>query len=297
MLHQSKIRKTALCLIYAMIEQNCSDQDFPFHHFWEITLEKDYDHLRQAQAKGVLHACRAAAELAGVFIDRGEAFLLESEGNFPLSPLREAVERCVERSKALLASLTDLRICLNDKRRDGSAPLEQQSRRVLQLAMTLVELSDSLLTRLEDEPTMRQTMEGLAGALRRWVRLLSECAPLADPASLESSVEYSGLAHKAQAVAELRPAAESLAREVMEHRDEIETMLHRLLRNYVPERLDAVDKAILYLSLYELCHRKLDVPIAISEANNLAHEFSGSKSAPFIHGVLAAAALELNDAS
>lgn len=295
MIHQSKVRKTAFGLIYAIIEQGCNEAEFPFDAFWEITLEKDYDHLREALAKGILHACRAADEVAGVFLERAEAFLLETKGNFPLLPLREETERCVERTKALQVALKELRFCLNDKRRDGSAPLEARCTQALRLAQTLCGLGDSLLPRLDDEPDMRPLMDGLAGALRRWVRLLGDCALLSSPASLADSEEYAGLARKAALIDELRPAAEQLAREVLAQREVLEAALHRLLRNYVPERLDTVDKSILYLCLYELQFRHLTVPIAISEANNLAHEFSGSKSAPFIHGVLAAAALELSE--
>ncbi|MCH5285547.1 MAG: hypothetical protein J1E42_08095 [Akkermansiaceae bacterium] len=297
MLHQSKVRKTALCLIYAILEQNCTEQDFPYRHFWEITLEKDYDHLRQALCKGILHACRSAKEVAGVFVERGEAFLLETQGDFTLVPQREIVESCVERTKATLTALTDLRLCLNDKRRDGSAPLEERCRKVLQLAQTICRLSEDLFSRLADAPEMRPSPEGVAGAMRRWLRVLGECTPLEHPETLADSEEYAGLARKALDLAALRPAAEQLAREVVARRDALEADLERLLRNYVPERLDVVDKSILYLSLYELQCRKLSIPIVISEANNLAHEFSGSKSAPFIHGVLAAAALEQADNS
>lgn len=291
MLHQSKIRKTALSLIYAVMEQGFDEQSFPYKHFWDISLEKEQDHLRRAHAKGILHACRASAELAGVFIERGEAYLLEVKGDFTRLPLRDELERCVERAKALGAALKDLRLCLNDKRRDSSEPLELACRKVLQLAQTLLQLSEPLLLHLDEDQ-----QQSTAGALRRWVRTLEECCRLADPTTLaDDAKEYSGLAHKAKELAELRPAAETLAREVLSRREEWETALHRLLRNYVPERLDAVDKSILYISLYELMHRKLGAPIAIAEAINLAHEFSGAKSAPFIHGVLAAAALETSE--
>lgn len=295
MLHQSKIRKSALSLIYAVLEQGSTVEEFPFRLFWEIALEKDMDHYRQALTKGILHVCRASAELAGQLIERGEALLLEPCGESPsmeLLTLREDVERCVERTKALQAALTELRICLNDKRRDSSAPLEERCRHILQLVQTLCALGDSLLPKLED--AHRPAAESMAGALRRWLRTLRECARLASPLTLEDS-EYAGLVRKARALDRLRPEAEELAREVLARRDEWEAALHRLLRNYVPERLDTVDKSILYLSLYELQCRKLEVPIAISEAINLAHEFSGAKSAPFIHGILAAAVGEMTE--
>lgn len=290
MLHQSKIRKTALCLIYAVVEQNATEQDFSFDLFWEIALEKEYDHFRQALAKAVLHACRAAAELGGSFIERAEAYLQETEGDFSQVLLRETTEPCIERSKALLIALKELNYSLNDKRRDGTKPLELCSRKVIQQAAALHGFCDTLLLKHEDTPS--PVTEGVSAALRRWMRVLSECATLGNPLALGESGEYAGLMKRARTLDELRPEAEELARETLSRRAEWEDMLAKLLRNYIPERLDAVDKSILYLSLYELQCRKLKAPIVISEAINLAHEYSGSKSAPFIHGILATAALE-----
>lgn len=295
MLHQSKIRKSALSLIYAAIIQDSEGaSDFPYELFWQIALEKETDHYRQALTKSILHATRAAAELGGALITRAEACLPELGSALHLYPVRDAVESCLERTKALLAALKELQYSLNDKRRDGTQPLEQGCRRVIQLVQTLLDMADSLIYKLTDSTHSERT-DALAAALRHWLPHLRECAALAAPLSMDAHSEYTGLVRKARALDELRPEAENLAREVISRRSEWETALQRLLRNYVPERLDAVDKSILYLSLYELQYRRIKAPIVISEAINLAHEFSGPKSAPFIHGILAAAALELTD--
>lgn len=295
MLHQSKIRKTALSLIYASLMQGTAmEGEFPYGLFWEIALEKETDHYRQALTKSILHATRATAELGSAVISRAEACLPEMASNLTLLPARDEAEGCLERTKALLVALKELNYSLNDKRRDGTKPLEQGCRRVIQLAQTLCLMGESLTSKLEEAPG-NATAEALAAALRHLAPHLKECAALANPLGMDAHSEYAGLVRKARALDELRPEAEELAREVLARREEWEKELRRLLRNYVPERLDAVDKSILYLSLYELQHRKLKAPIVISEAINLAHEYSGPKSAPFIHGILAAAALEIPD--
>ena len=107
---------------------------------------------------------------------------------------------------------------------------------------------------------------------------------------LAENKEYAGLARQAQDIQELRPAVETLAAGIIAHIPLMEPRLEGLLTNYSVERLDYVDKAILYISLYELEVNGLDTPIVVSEATALANEFSGSKSAPFIHGIIAAAA-------
>lgn len=291
-MHQSKIRKTAMGLIYAALMQGtAAEGEFPYGLFWGIALEKETDHYRQALTKGVLHAMRAAAELGGAVIARAESCLPEMAGSPALLPARDEAEGYLERTKALLVALKELNYSLNDKRRDGTRALEHGCRRVVQLAQTLCSMGEELEAKLS-EAVGCTAAEALAAAVRHWAPHLRECAALAAPLALDDHSEYGGLVRKARALDELRPEAEELAREVLARTEEWETALHRLLRNYVPERLDAVDKSILYLSLYELQHRGLKAPIVISEAINLAHEYSGPKSAPFIHGILAAAALE-----
>ena len=55
-----------------------------------------------------------------------------------------------------------------------------------------------------------------------------------------------------------------------------------------PERVSAIDRAILRLGAYELLHRKdLPAPIVISEAIRLSERFSSAESPRFVNGVLA----------
>ena len=59
------------------------------------------------------------------------------------------------------------------------------------------------------------------------------------------------------------------------------------------ERIARVDLAILRLALFEMFYRE-DVPtgVAINEAVELAHAFSGGKAASFINGILGTIARE-----
>ncbi|UQT45415.1 hypothetical protein M5E88_04030 [Akkermansia muciniphila] len=51
------------------------------------------------------------------------------------------------------------------------------------------------------------------------------------------------------------------------------------MENYSPERVSAIDRAILRLGAYELLHRKdLPAPIVISEAIRLSERFSSAES-------------------
>ncbi len=280
--HQSTIRKTALSLVYALLEQHCEDTStFPLREFWEIALEKENMHLQQALTKVILHVCRSAEDLAEPVLKRGHELV-------DCTPQTEIL-RVLSATENLLSALNELRMIVRDKRRNTMTETKKMTTIILRLARQLDEKSAEILSGAESPRSAP-----FFASLRRWQKILRECAALENPIRMSGKEEYVGLSRSAKELAALQPQAEKLALDVYEHREEWENFLSRLLRNYIPQRLDGVDRAILYLSLHELKYRGLDAPIVISEANNLAHEFSGTKSSPFVHGVLAAAVEELS---
>ena len=76
---------------------------------------------------------------------------------------------------------------------------------------------------------------------------------------------------------------------VIEKLDEIDEKIRKFSKDWSLERMARVDLTILRLAVYELMYRK-DVPgnVAISEAVELANQFSDPASSRFINGVLGA---------
>ncbi len=287
MVNKSKIRQVALQLIYSVLENGGDTVAFNFDLFWQIAQEKDLDHFRTAQAKAIVHACRSAADSARLLQERVTAVLNATEGDLTAVRLREDVERYARQSGVFEAALKAHHICLNNPRREGTGQLHLCNKDVMRGAAAVEGLGRDLLPILADFPAYRAVLEPFAAALRRRGRMLALCAAIDTPAVLEGG-EYTALIRCARVLQELRPAAERLARAVLAQRSAFDERLAASLQNYSLERLDVVDKCILYLSLYELEFNKLEMPIAVSEATALADAYSGSKSAPFIHGVLAA---------
>jgi len=66
--------------------------------------------------------------------------------------------------------------------------------------------------------------------------------------------------------------------------------IQELIRTYAPdwpiERIASVDRAVLYLSIYELLHSDVPAAVVMNEAVELAKEFGGDRSSKFINGVL-----------
>lgn len=78
---------------------------------------------------------------------------------------------------------------------------------------------------------------------------------------------------------------------VDDHRGEIDAIVSTYAKGWALDRMPAVDRALLRLGTYELIHQP-DVPVGvvISEAVELASQFSTDDSSRFVNGVLSAIA-------
>ena len=290
MMNKSKVRQSALNLIYAVEENGGDLQSFNLDLFWRISQEKETDNYRQTLAKSILHVARASADSARLLETRISAALDALRGDMTASALVADMERVQKRSAEFDSALAALRYCIRDKRQDTTDQLELCCKDVMNLAIAVEGLGRDLLPVLPDFPAYRPVLEPLKSAVLRRGRLMASVAALATPLALESPQEFAGLVRCARMLQELRPAAERFALAVLAEKPMLEERLAALLQNYSMERLDVVDKCILYIALYELLVNKLDTPIVVSEANALADAYSGGKSAPFIHGIISAAA-------
>lgn len=73
----------------------------------------------------------------------------------------------------------------------------------------------------------------------------------------------------------------------IENISQIDKIISENLNNWIIERLNSVDKAILRLSVYSLLYQKdTPAPIVIDEAINLAKDFGTDDSYKFVNAVL-----------
>ena len=76
--------------------------------------------------------------------------------------------------------------------------------------------------------------------------------------------------------------------------DQLDEMIGRYAEGWRTDRMPAVDRALLRMAVYELCHRR-DVPTAavLSEVVDLAGDYSTERSSRFVNGVVSAVAAEV----
>lgn len=84
--------------------------------------------------------------------------------------------------------------------------------------------------------------------------------------------------------------AAALAIGTWDHREEIDGLLTAASASWRIERMPTVDRNILRLGAYELRYVEVPHAVVLSEAVELAKQYSTAKSGSFVNGVLAAIA-------
>jgi N utilization substance protein B len=94
------------------------------------------------------------------------------------------------------------------------------------------------------------------------------------------------------------PFAAALVTGIDADLDEIDTLLRHFSEGWSLERMAVVDRAVLRIAVYEL-RQSPDVPTAVvlSEAVELAKQYSTNESGRFVNGVLASVAAESRGAT
>lgn len=85
----------------------------------------------------------------------------------------------------------------------------------------------------------------------------------------------------------MRLFADPLIRGTIAHREEIDGVIARHVRNWSMDRLATVDRNVLRLAVFEMLHRQ-DIPpvVSINEAVDIAKKFSTHDSGKFVNGIL-----------
>lgn len=86
--------------------------------------------------------------------------------------------------------------------------------------------------------------------------------------------------------------AKSLAKKIEEHYATIRSFIKKHAPEWPVEKMDPVERAVLFLGISELIDPEKDVPVnvAINEAIEIAKIYGGESSGKFVNGVLNAVA-------
>ena len=290
MISRSKIRQVCINYLYSSILAGEGGLDNEL--FWEISLEKPVDQHRRQLAKLLLHLTRASEDSLQILNTRADVAIEHMVGDMSSTPMRDAIKRYVRQNEKFEDVMPALRHSMEERMRDKVDEVELYSSSLMHEASVTIMLGDELLRYVSDYPSYLNKLEPLTAVVKRRRRLMESIVACRRSECLPASGETCGLARAAQELVELRtqlrPSVQEVADKILSQLYAYDAIIEPLLHNYTLDRIDLIDKCIIYQGLYELRESQLDLALVVSEASALAHRYAGPKSAPFIHGILSA---------
>jgi transcription antitermination factor NusB len=282
-----QIRESVIQFLYCADLEGGADPVALREPFWDFITESDRRNLQIATFRTVHHLAHGREVRLGEFVSRkvhADAFL---------SARPEA-----ERLKLELARIDELearwssafdqleRLPKNDDDDAVATRLATALESLFRIDRDLAASRSRFLLGIEDHPVLRGQLEPIAATIRRLQRISDRMRMVEEPEKFPDQADLSKLRESRSELAALRHDTDLVVDAVLKERDEIDARLASIVDNYVPERIDPVDRAILRLAVYEITSAGIPVRVVINEAVELAKRFGTTDSGRFVNGVL-----------
>jgi N utilization substance protein B len=281
-----QIREAVVQFLYCADLEGGADPASLREPFWQFITESDHRALLHATWKTLHHLSLGR-----------EARLTEFQGRLPVAMATLKARPDLERTAIALQTIADLEnkwsagmIELSRIPREDDTFAERFEPVLEKLFRTDRELEGArkrFLEALEDIPGLRSQMDPVAGSVRRLARISERVRMVEEPEKFPDQVDLAKLRESKQTLAKLRRETDKLADAVQREKESIDERLAAVVENFVPERIDPVDRAILRLATWEIIHSpEVPAPVAIDEAIELAKRFGTTDSGRFVNGIL-----------
>jgi N utilization substance protein B len=282
-----QIREATVQLLYSADLDGFGPPNLPGDAFWDLVAGPDRMRLAALTSRAVLHAAHGQDTRVTTFANRWQSLRprirSHPDGDTPVGAL-DRIAELIPAWSASIASLDRLPKATDDPA--AVRPLESALNTVFQHNRTLRAANARFLDALDETPALRGWLEPVTSAARK----LQECCDRIHTVEhVETATDEAGMRVIRDSRIELqewRRCAEDTAQRVLTHLDAIDAEIAETVEHYVPERIDAVDRAILRLATDELLHCDTPTKVVINEAIELAKRFGTSESGRFVNGVL-----------
>lgn len=259
--------------------------------FWEFVTESDRRALQVATFKTLHHLAHGRELRVVEFLERKKS----ADALLSAHPEAEKLKLELARIEILELRWTDefrkLEMLPRDDANDTVADrFAAQLAAFFSVDRDLAASRQRFLLGLEDFPQLRGPMEAISAAVRRLQRVSDRLRMVEEPERFPEQADLAKLRDSRSEIIALREQSDALVDAVLAHKESVDQKLSETVANYVPERIDPVDRAILRLAAFELMHQGLPAKVAISEAVDLAKRFGTTDSGRFVNGVLDALA-------
>lgn len=255
--------------------------------FWDFVTESDRRALQLATFRTVTHLAHGREGRLAEFVERARA----ADTVLAAWPQAEALKLGLGRLLALESgwSVAFAKLERLPRDEDDASVASNFSEALGELFKVDRELAAArrrLLDGLDDFPALRGPLDPVAATVRRLQRISDRLRMVEEPEKFPEQADLARLRESMAEISTLRQRSDALVDAILLHKESVDETLAVVVENYVPERIDPVDRAILRLGTYEILHAETPAKVAINECIELAKRFGTTDSRRFVNGVL-----------
>lgn len=283
-----QIRETAVQFLYSFDLEGGGEPTAMRDAFWQFVTESDRRALALATWRTIHHLNLGREQRRNEFLERLPAALATLKAEPGLEQEAACLQRVADLEQEWDKAIANLSKLPKEGDDDAiSARFEPAFERLFLINRELANSRNEFARVLADHPRLRARLEPIAGTITRLERISERLRMLEQPERFPDQSEFARIRESRDNLRELREKTDSLVDRVLARRDEIDNTLLTVIDNYVPERVDPIDRAILRLGTYEVrFDDDVPAPVAINEAIELAREFGTTDSPRFVNGIL-----------
>lgn len=255
--------------------------------FWDFITESDRRNLQIAIFRTVHHLAAGREERLSDFVTRSETTLAHIHAYPPAEQLKDELNRLLALESSWTIAFTKLSKLPKSGSDDSvAAEFESSLSHLFKTDRDLAFNRDRFLKHCEDFPAIKGKLEPVSASVRRLQRISDRLRMVEEPERFPEQADLGKLRESKTQIEELRNQTDELVNAILIHKGDLDSRIFGILENFSAKRIDPVDRAILRLGTYELCHTETPPKVVINEAIELAKRFGTTDSKRFVNGLL-----------
>jgi N utilization substance protein B len=287
MTSRREIREAAIQFLYCNDLEEGAPADEASDAFWELLLESDFAKLTKASVKSVLHLNQGRQKRYIKLVENApelESFITADPDAKKLGRALSAIIKSENKWQALIDSMARFYKPQNEEIQTDLADILQE---IYLLNNTITDQRKAWDLQLADYPHFKQKSESVNASILALQRVSDRIKMVQNPTLFPTHSDVAHLVSTADKMQSMRVSVDEKVQLVTKNKEKIDEMIRTVVENYVPERINPVDRAILRLGAAEIMFDKeMPAPVAINEAIEISQKFASTDSSKFINGIL-----------
>jgi len=247
-----EIREAAIQFLYCNDLESGAPADEVADSFWELLLESDFSKLIKASVKSVLHLNQGRHKRYIKLVEKApelDALIMADPDAKKLGRALSAIVKSENKWQALIDSLGRI---FKPQDEEVSSDLTETLDEIYLLNKTLSEQRQLWKSQLADYPHFFKRAESVNASIEALQRVSDRIHMVKNPTLFPDHSDVSHLISTADKMLTMRTAVDKKITLVIKNKLQIDETIKTVVENYVPERIDPVDRAILRLGVAEI---------------------------------------------